>query len=92
MFKQKKINKFKKKKKKTTKKKKKKNNNNNNNNNNNLLTSSRTVSKQLLDQHTTQAKSGQKQVKNVSWTDDEVELLLGVVHSYSSQKDYEGLE
>ena len=30
--------------------------------------------------------------ENVSWIDDEVELLLGVVRSYSSQKDYEGLE
>ena len=29
---------------------------------------------------------------NLSWTDDEVELLLGVVRAYSSQKDYEGLE
>ena len=28
----------------------------------------------------------------VSWTDDEVELLLGVVRSYSFQKEYEGLE
>ena len=28
---------------------------------------------------------------NLSWTDDEVEVLLGVVHAYSSQKDYEGL-
>ena len=27
--------------------------------------------------------------RTVSWTDDEVELLLGVVCSYSSQKDYE---
>ena len=29
---------------------------------------------------------------NLSWTDDEVELLLGVVRGYSSQKNYEGLE
>ena len=29
---------------------------------------------------------------NLSWTDDKVELLLGVVRAYSSQKDYEGLE
>jgi len=29
---------------------------------------------------------------NLDWTDDEVELLLGVVSAYSSQKDYEGLE
>ena len=29
---------------------------------------------------------------NVNWTDNEVELLLGVVLFYSSQKDYEGLE
>ena len=29
---------------------------------------------------------------NLNWTDDEVELLLGVVRAYSSQKDYEGLE
>ena len=28
----------------------------------------------------------------VSWTDDEVELLVGVVRSYSSQKDYQVLE
>ena len=28
-------------------------------------------------------------IENVSWTDDEVELLLGVIRSYSSQKDYE---
>ena len=28
----------------------------------------------------------------MSWTDDEVGLLLGVVLSYNSQKDYEGLE
>ena len=27
---------------------------------------------------------------NLSWTDNEIELLLGV--AYSSQKDYEGLE
>ena len=30
--------------------------------------------------------------ENLSWTDDEVELLLAVVRAYSSQKDYEGLE
>ena len=29
---------------------------------------------------------------NLNWTDDEVELLLGVVRAYSSQMDYEGLE
>lgn len=58
----------------------------------NLLTLSRTITKQLLDQHTTQVKRGQNQVKYVSWTDDEVELLLGGVRSYSSQKDYEELE
>ena len=29
---------------------------------------------------------------NVDWTDDEVELPLGVVRSYSFQKDQEGLE
>lgn len=29
---------------------------------------------------------------NLSWTDDEVELLVGAVRAYSSQKDYEGLE
>ena len=28
----------------------------------------------------------------LNWTDNEVELLLGVVRSYSSQKDFEGLE
>ena len=28
----------------------------------------------------------------MSWTDDEVELQLGVVCAYSSQKDYESLE
>ena len=30
--------------------------------------------------------------KNLSWTDDEVELLLAVVCAYSSKKDYEGFE
>lgn len=30
--------------------------------------------------------------ENLTWTDDEVELLLAVVRAYSSQKDYEGLE
>ena len=28
----------------------------------------------------------------LNWTDNEVELLLGVVRSYSSQKDLDGLE
>ena len=28
----------------------------------------------------------------LNWTDNEVELLLGVVRSYSSQKDFDGLE
>lgn len=32
------------------------------------------------------------QDSNLSWTDDEVELLLGVVRAYSFQKDYEGLQ
>ena len=31
------------------------------------------------------------QDSNLSWTDDEVELLLEVVRAYSFQKDYEGL-
>ena len=30
--------------------------------------------------------------ENLTWTDDEVELLLAFVRAYSSQKDYEGLE
>ena len=30
--------------------------------------------------------------ENLSWTDDEIELLLVVVCAYSSQKDYKGLE
>ena len=38
------------------------------------------------------AKKDSDAAEIVSWTDDEVELLLGVVRSYSSQKDYEELE
>ena len=38
------------------------------------------------------AKNNSDAAETVSWTDDEVELLLGVVRSYSSQKDYQGLE
>lgn len=30
--------------------------------------------------------------ENLSWSDIEVELLLGVVRLYSSQKDYDGIE
>ena len=32
------------------------------------------------------SKTDQDATENVSWTDDEVELLLGVVRSYNSQK------
>ena len=38
------------------------------------------------------AKKDSNAAETVSWTDDEVELLLGVVRSYSLQKDYKGLE
>ena len=37
-------------------------------------------------------KGFQDTAETVSWTDDEGEILLGVVRSYSSQKDDEGLE
>ena len=37
------------------------------------------------------AKNDSDAAETVSWTDDEVELLLGVVRSYSSQNDYKGL-
>jgi hypothetical protein len=30
--------------------------------------------------------------ENLTWTDEEVELLLGVVRSYASQKDFDGIE
>ena len=30
--------------------------------------------------------------ENLTWSDQEVELLLGVVRSYASQKDFDGIE
>ena len=36
-------------------------------------------------------KTDSDATQNVSWTDDEAEQFLGMVRSYSSQKDYEGL-
>ena len=38
------------------------------------------------------SKTDQDATENISWTDDEVDLLLGVVRLYNSQKDYEALE
>ena len=38
------------------------------------------------------AKKNSGAAETVNWTDDEVELLLGVVCSYSFQKDYDELE
>ena len=38
------------------------------------------------------AKRDSDAAETVSWTDDEVELLLGAARLYSFQKDYEGLE
>ena len=38
------------------------------------------------------AKPDSNSTESVNWTDNEVELLLGIVRSYFSQKDYECLD
>ena len=38
------------------------------------------------------ARRGSENSEVLNWTDNEVEMLLGVVRSYSSQKDFDGLE
>ena len=42
--------------------------------------------------HPKKAETDSNSTESANWTDDEVELLLGVVRSYFSQKNHEGLE